>query len=117
MEEKNETKKASSDAKAMAGKKIIDEEKEEKIDYYVAKKIDFRFELALFLILGFLLGVVIKTEAVKRITIGFNDSLIPSAKQSYDFGKIEEQIAKESEAAQQAAQDTQTDSAADQNGQ
>ena len=97
MEEKNEIKEA----------EIINEEKEESNNSYPVKKIDFRFELALFLILGFLLGVVIKTEAAKRITIGFNDSLIPSVKQSYDFGKIEEEIAKESEAAQQAAQNEQ----------
>jgi hypothetical protein len=60
---------------------------------YTARRIDFRFELALFLILGFLLGVVIKTEAVKRITIGFNDSSVPSYKQAYDFEKIKEDVA------------------------
>jgi hypothetical protein len=67
------------------------------------KKVDFRFELALFLILGFLLGVVIKSEAVKRVTIGFDDGAIPSVRQAYDFEKIEQDIAAASEKAQSQA--------------
>jgi len=67
------------------------------------KKIDFRFELALFLILGFLLGVVIKSEAMKRVTIGFNDGAISSVRQGYDFEKIKQDLAKASEAQDQAA--------------
>jgi len=77
-------------------------------------KIDFRFELALFLILGFLLGVVIKTEATKRITIGFNDGLVPSVKQSYDFEKINEELARQSAAAQ-AASDAQMNAGSNNN--
>lgn len=65
------------------------------------KKIDFRFELALFLILGFLLGVVIKTEAVKRVTIGFNDGEIESVRQGYDFEKIKTDLANDSKAQEQ----------------
>ncbi|MFA5777283.1 MAG: hypothetical protein WC906_02500 [Parcubacteria group bacterium] len=79
---------------------IIDDEKKEA---RLKKGIDFRLELALFLILGFLLGVVIKTEAVKRITIGFNDGSIPSQRQAYDFEKIKKEIAEQSAAAQQTA--------------
>ena len=79
MEEKKEIKDA----------EIIGEEKK---DVRLIKGIDFRLELALFLILGFLLGVVIKTEAAKRITIGFNDSAIPSSKQAYDFAKTEKEL-------------------------
>jgi len=67
------------------------------------KKIDFRFELALFLVLGFLLGVVIKTEAVKRVTIGFNDGSIASVRQGYDFEKIKADLAAASKAQEQAA--------------
>lgn len=67
------------------------------------KRIDFRFELALFLILGFLLGVVIKSEAVKRITIGFNDGEIISVRQGYDFDKIKEDLAKASAPQEEAA--------------
>ncbi|MFH0969490.1 MAG: hypothetical protein V1804_03220 [Patescibacteria group bacterium] len=66
------------------------------------RKIDPRFELALFLVLGFLLGVVVKTEAVKRITVGFNDSSIQSVKQSYNFEKIKSDIAAQNNAPNQA---------------
>ena len=65
------------------------------------------FEMALFFVLGVLLGVTIKTEAVKRITIGFNDYQIVKPLQSYnvtDLKKnLDEQIAKQ-EADQQAAE-------------
>jgi hypothetical protein len=67
------------------------------------KKMDFRFELALFLILGFLLGVVIKSEAVKRVTIGFNDGAIASIRQGYDFEKAKADLAKASKDQEQAA--------------
>jgi len=100
MEEKNETK----DAEIINEKEVFDP----KI------KIDFRFELALFLILGFLLGVVIKTEATKRITIGFNDGLVPSVRQAYDFEKINEELAQQSAAAQ-AASDAQNNAKSNNN--
>jgi len=80
------------------------EENKNKAD--TKKKIDFRFELALFLILGFLLGVVIKSEAMKRVTIGFNDGAISSVRQGYDFEKIKQDLAKASEAKDQAASAT-----------
>ena len=69
------------------------EEKNETEEVRPKKRMDFRLELALFFILGFLLGVVIKTEASKRITIGFNDNEIASLKQAYDFENIKEEIA------------------------
>lgn len=95
MEEKNEIKNA----------EIIKED-----DLRLKRGIDFRLELALFLILGFLLGVVIKTEAVKRITIGFNDGAIPSSRQSYDFEKIKQDLVDQSAAEQQAAPNADTQS-------
>lgn len=61
------------------------------------KKKDYYLELALFLILGFLLGVVIKTEASKRVTVGFNDNQISSKAQYYDINKIQEDLLKENE--------------------
>lgn len=73
----------------------------------IKNKINFRFEAVLFLILGFLLGVVIKTEATKRVTIGFNDSEIASVKQSYNFEKIKKEIAEKSAASQSAPQENQ----------
>ncbi len=74
------------------------------------KKVDFRFELVLFLILGFLLGVVIKTEASKWVTIGYNDGSVVSEKQGYNFEKIEKEIADKSEAASEQASQSQGES-------
>ena len=39
----------------------------------------------LIFILGFLVGVALKSEAQKRITIGFNDYLAPKYKQDIDL--------------------------------
>jgi hypothetical protein len=64
------------------------------------------FEMALFLVLGFLLGVTIKTEASKRITIGFNDYQINKSLPNYNVVELkknlDEKIAKQ-QADQQAA--------------
>ena len=61
------------------------------------------FELVLVFVLGFLLGVTIKTEAAKRVTIGFNDYKVIQQKQAYDFDLIKA----EAEAEQKAAQEEQ----------
>jgi hypothetical protein len=41
----------------------------------------------LILILGFLVGVAVKTEAKKRVTIGYNDYLVNEMKQDFDLLK------------------------------
>jgi hypothetical protein len=55
-------------------------------------KNSFYLELVLLLILGFLIGAVIKTEAAKRITIGFGDYAAATLKQGYDFVQIEKNL-------------------------
>jgi len=63
------------------------------------RKREVIFELALFLILGILLGITIKTEAVKRITIGFSDYKIIEGKQGYNFQELEKNLELKQEAA------------------
>ena len=70
------------------------EEQEKKSRFGKIKWINM--ELAFFLILGFLLGIAIKTEAAKRVTVGFDDYKISSLKQGYDFGKIQKDLAAQS---------------------
>jgi len=41
----------------------------------------------LIFILGFLVGVAVKTEAKKRITIGYGDYLVSEMKQGFDLAK------------------------------
>ncbi|HMN19224.1 MAG TPA: hypothetical protein PKA31_01345 [Candidatus Moranbacteria bacterium] len=53
---------------------------------------DRRVELTLFFILGLLLGFTFKTEAVKRITIGFDDYQISAGRQAYDIEGLERKL-------------------------
>jgi len=64
----------------------------------------FYFEMALFLVLGFLVGVAVKTEAAKRVTIGFNDYKVVSLKQGYSFSEIQKNLAEKQKAAQENAE-------------
>lgn len=57
-----------------------------------SEKKNLYLEYALFLILGFLLGIVIKTEAGKRITIGFNDYQAESKQEAYDLNKLQKDL-------------------------
>lgn len=80
---------------------------ENEIERAKRKRKEMIFEFALFCILGILLGITIKTEAVKRITIGFNDYQIETEKQRYDISVMKknlEQQALEAQSAQQATQ-------------
>lgn len=89
---------------------------ENEIDRAKKKRRELIFEFSLFFVLGVLLGVTMKTEAVKKITIGFNDYQIESGKQRYDIGAmkrdlqqkaIEQQNEIEKQATQQAGNQNQ----------
>ncbi len=53
-----------------------------------AKKRDWYVELALVLILGILIGVALKTEASKKITIGFEDYKNKATAQYYNINQM-----------------------------
>lgn len=57
-------------------------------------KTDFYVEIALVLILGILIGVAAKTEANKRITIGFNDYKMRLGVQQYNINKMQSDLIK-----------------------
>lgn len=84
------------------------EKQEEQIETEVEraqrKRREAMFEYALFLILGILIGITLKTEAVKRITIGFNDYQIKKNASSYDVNAIKKGLDDQAAAAQAAAQ-------------
>lgn len=67
------------------------------------KKREVIFEMALFLILGVLLGITIKTEAVKRITIGFNDYKVINGKNAYNTVDMKNKLDEQAKAAQPQA--------------
>lgn len=83
------------------------------------KKLDFYVELFLFLVLGILLGIALKTESVKRVTIGFDDYKMKVKQQEYDINALQANIlekqkeaarAQEEKAQQQNQQDLQNES-------
>lgn len=49
-------------------------------------------ELALIFVLGFLLGIAIKNEAVKKITIGFEDYKLNQTTQKYNINQLQENL-------------------------
>jgi len=80
---------------------------------------DFYIELALFLILGILMGVAIKKEAIKKVTMGYDDYKMKIYPQDYDLNALAAQSfqkAQDAQAAAAAAQNTQgANGGADQN--
>lgn len=71
------------------------------------KKKDLIFELTLFFILGALIGITIKTEAVKRITIGFNDYQIPAKVARYDLFELKRNLVQQAAREQEASSEQQ----------
>lgn len=65
------------------------------------------FEMILFFILGILVGITVKTEAVKKITIGFSDYKIASGKSSYDIESMKKNLEQQQAEAVQADQQVQ----------
>lgn len=65
------------------------------------------FELVLFFILGILIGITVKTEAVKRITIGFNDYKLANGKAAYNVEEIKKELEQQAAAIQEAQQEQQ----------
>lgn len=82
--------------------KITDKEHQDPIS---EEKKNAYLEYALFLILGILLGIVIKTEAAKRITIGYEDYRHKTDAQIYDFNQLKKNLMEKSKKEQEAQQD------------
>ncbi|MFA7319515.1 MAG: hypothetical protein WC022_02870 [Parcubacteria group bacterium] len=66
------------------------------------KRNDFYIELALFFILGILIGVAVKNEAVKKITMGFDDYKMKIYKQDYDLNALQTKMIQDAADAQAA---------------
>lgn len=52
---------------------------------------DFYVEAVLFLILGLLIGFAVKTEANKRITLGYDDYKMNIFQSGYDINELEKE--------------------------
>jgi hypothetical protein len=58
------------------------------------QKKDFYTEVILMLILGILIGVAVKTEAAKRITIGSDDYRMKFFANTYNLNNLEKELSK-----------------------
>lgn len=75
----------------------------------------YRTEMILILIIGLLLGIMIKAEALKSLSIGFSDYRVKGGKQGYDTVAIEKKMKEEAELkkaeAEEAAKEAQKNKA------
>jgi len=60
------------------------------------KQRDLYIELALFFILGILIGITLKTEAIKRVTMGYNDYQMDIKNQDYNINQLQADLANKS---------------------
>jgi hypothetical protein len=58
------------------------------------EKMSFRNKLILLALFGALLGFVVKTEAAKRFTVGFEDYKIGDSGETYDISRMEKELLK-----------------------
>lgn len=79
------------------------------------RRSDFYIEMVLFFILGVLIGITLKTEASKRITIGYNDYQMNIHLQDYDINKLQTDLTRKN-AEETSSEDDQTTTDQNQNG-
>jgi hypothetical protein len=72
-------------------------------------KSELRSRLILTFVLGFLIGIAFKTEALKRITIGYEDYLMKIKSQNYNINEIQIALEKQAQEAAQAQQQENVD--------
>ena len=65
---------------------------------------DLYIELALFLILGILIGIALKNEAVKKVTMGFDDYKMKTFSKDYDLNVLQKNVMQKAEDAKAAAE-------------
>lgn len=83
-------------------KKDIQDAEVSQVDQKENAKKNYRTEIILIFVIGLLVGVMLKAEAVKKISIGFNDYKVETRSQGYDIEAIEKSLFEESEEAQEA---------------
>lgn len=66
------------------------------------KKRDAMIEMVLIFVLGILIGVAVKTEAMKRITIGYDDYKMKTEAQDYNINQLQADAVKKQEEAAKA---------------
>lgn len=63
---------------------------------------NYHTEIILIFIIGLLLGIMIKAESLKRVSIGFSDYRVTGGSQGYNLDEIEKKMIEESKQQQEA---------------
>lgn len=95
---------------------VISEESLPEISNKKKRRKDLYVELFLFFVLGTLIGITVKTEAAKRITMGYNDYQMEIGKQDYNINKIQTDLTQKSIEENSETQDEGSQNGAAENG-
>lgn len=87
-------------------KKDIQDAEISEVDKEETTKKNYRTEIILIFVIGLLVGVMAKAEAIKRISIGFNDYKAETRTHGYDIEAIEKSLFEEAEEEAAAQEET-----------
>lgn len=65
------------------------------------KKRNYRTEIILIFVIGLLLGIMLKAESLKKVSIGFSDYKVMGGSQEYNLDEIEKRLTDESKKQQE----------------
>ncbi|HBI17416.1 MAG: hypothetical protein UR60_C0016G0018 [Candidatus Moranbacteria bacterium GW2011_GWF2_34_56] len=82
----------------------------------VKKGKKYHTEIILIFIIGLLLGIMIKAESLKKVSIGFSDYRVTGGSQGYDLNEIEKKMIEESKKQQESQEDLKVEESAPQEG-
>jgi F0F1-type ATP synthase assembly protein I len=94
------------EAEILEPERVLEEPKEDS----KKKKYDLYVEFVLLFILGVLLGIALKNEATRRVTIGFDDYKMNIMKSDFDINQIEKDILEAQKKEQEQEQEQEKDS-------
>lgn len=82
----------------------------------VKKGKNYHTEIILIFIIGLLLGIMIKAESLKKVSIGFSDYRVMGGSQGYNLDEIEKKMIEESKKQQETQEDLGVEEGAPQEG-
>ncbi|EKE20913.1 MAG: hypothetical protein ACD_7C00429G0003 [uncultured bacterium] len=72
------------------------------------KSKNYHTEIILIFIIGLLLGIMVKAESLKKVSIGFSDYKLKGGAQEYNLDEIEKKMIEESKKKQESPEATGT---------
>jgi len=83
-------------------KKDIQDAEVSQVDQEKNIKKSYRTEIFFIFVIGLLIGIMVKAESVKKISIGFNDYKVVAKTQEYNIEAIEKSLFEKTEKAKEA---------------